>query len=155
MAEKGKINKWHEKFLKWSAFGPAVLLFPEFVADPVESRILFLALVIVYWFLVFMIPHSFIRYFIKKYSIGQGVVNLCSLWSVVGMWGISFYLWIRLFSAGKFSAWTVDEAFPAGLFVIPFIALVYVAGVMEVCMVAWRIFVLLKSQIFGKKEEES
>ena len=123
---KVKIGKWCDKLLKWSAFAPSLLLLPEFVVDPMDWRIAFLAIVIVYWFLIFMVPHSAIRYLIKRYGVGQMMVNVLSFWSVVGMWGISGWLWFGVFTSGNGAEWTLDEFFPTGIFVIPFVALVWV-----------------------------
>ena len=130
--EKAKVKKVYHSLFKWAAFVPSLLLFPDFVGEPIDWRIPFLCIVVVYWTLVFMTPYNVIRYLVQKYNMGQAWVDVFSVLGVVGMWGFSFSLWFSfVFSEEKMErgVWGVsDGMFPTVLFVVPFMALMYVMG---------------------------
>lgn len=142
---KVKISKWYSQLLKWSAFVPSLLLLPKFVSDPEDWRIVFLAMVVVYWFLVFMIPHSIIRYLISRHNFGQRMVNVLSLWSVCGMYISAIWLWFGVFSGVSNAGWSVElESLSTGIFVIPFISLVWV-GIGMLCLtLLYKIYYYVK-----------
>ena len=130
--EKVKVKEIYHSLLKYAAFVPLVLLFPDFIADPIDWRIPFLCIVVVYWTLMFMTPYNVIRYLIQKYDMGQVLVDLFSIFSVVGMWGFVIFFWISFTFSEKSMVrgfWGItDGTFPMAIFCVPFIALMYVMG---------------------------
>ncbi|MBR1544786.1 MAG: hypothetical protein IJ638_02485 [Alphaproteobacteria bacterium] len=146
MAEKVKVKvKDRVKFIKKQiVFLPILLFLPIYIFEPSEKLLVTLSIIIVWHFLCFMSPVYMIRYLIEKAEFNQKFTDIVSNLSAVFMWAFTIFDWIKLFS--DFSE--VDWNFPAGLFIIPFLAFIRV-GLGILCLT-----LLYKIYIFYKQMNE-
>ncbi len=118
MATKVKVNDLVHKIKKYGALLPVFLVLPYFFQNPSISKVNFLMIVIVFYFICFMGPLYLLKFLISKVDLNQKIVDFLSVVSCFIMYIWTSFNWANLFLGN------IEMEFATALFIIPFIAMI-------------------------------